>query len=411
MGRRDAGAGSIFQRDSDGMWIARIELPGDGHTRRRKQVARARKDDAVAELRKMRRELDRSGDLPTSSPTLKAWADLWHARTAPTLKPRTATTYRGYLDRYIVPAIGHVRLEKVTPAHVYRVHDAIAGAGLSSTTALQAHAVLRKMLGDAEREGRIGRNPAELAVAPRRALAVRPALTAEQAMALLVDLERRKSPFLAAAAVALLAGLRQGERLGITAGAVDLASATLTVEWQVQRLTYVHGCGTPPTCGRKRGGNCPERTIDIPSDQEAVHLTGGLWRTRPKSRAGWRQIPLVPQLAAELARRMPPTGADPTTLLFDRGPYDSRPVDPSVDAKAWDAALRAAGVPDAPLHSARHTCASLLAALDVREDIRMEILGHSSATVTRGYTHLTGVEARDGMGKLGRLLDWRVAPA
>src|SRR5690554_4576977 len=234
MARRDAGAGSIFRRESDGMWVARIELPSDGRTRRRRQIARSRKADAVAALRDLRRELDRTGDLPTSSPTVETWANLWHQRTAPTLKPRTATTYRSYLDRYIVPTIGRTRLDKVTTHHIYRVHDAVTGAGLSTTTALQAHAVLRKMLGDAEREGRIGRNPAALAVAPRRAHAVRPALTAEQALALLADLERRGDPWLVHAALALLAGLRQGERLGITVGAVDLAAANLTVQWQVQ---------------------------------------------------------------------------------------------------------------------------------------------------------------------------------
>lgn len=404
MARRDAGSGSVFQR-SDGMWIARVELPSDGSTRRRRQVARARKADAVAALREMRRDLDRSGDLPTSTPTLETWARLWLTRHASTLKPRTADTYRGYIDRYIVPTIGRVRLDKVAPMHVYRVHDAIAAAGLSPTTALQAHAVLRTMLAAAEREGRIGRNPAELATRPRRAVNIRPALTAEQALTLLAHLDREGHPYLVHAALALLAGLRQGERLGITAGALNLPSRTLTVEWQVQRLRYHHGCGEPPTCGRTRGGNCPQRTIDIPADQEAAHLTGGLWRTRPKTRAGWREVPIVAPLADLLAALPMPT--DPLGLVLTRD--DGRAIDPADDAREWDAALRRAGLPDAPLHSARHTTSTLLAALGVAEHLRMQILGHSSATVTRGYTHLAVAEARDGMDRLGRLLDWREA--
>lgn len=404
---RTQGAGSIFQR-ADGMWIARVELPSDDpRQRRRKQVARARKADAVVALREMRRELDRTGDLPTSSPTVETWATLWHTRIAPTLKPRTADGYRGYLDRYVIPAIGRIRLDKVTTAHVYRVHDLASADGRSSTTALQAHAVLRKMLGDAEREGRIGRNPAELAVAPRRALNVRPSLTSEQALTLLAHLERTGDPYLVHAAVALLTGLRQGERLGITAGAIDLDTRTLTVAWQVQRLRFRHGCGTPPTCGRKRGGNCPQRTIAIPPDQEAEHLTGGLWRTRPKSRSGWREVPIVDALVPLLAPVV--VGADrPDVLVLTRP--DGRPVDPSDDSRAWDAALRSAGVPDVPVHSARHTTATLLARLGVPEDERVQILGHSSATVTRGYTHRTTGDAREGMGRLGGLLDWRATP-
>lgn len=385
MTRRDSGSGSIFQR-KDGKYVVRIELPSDGSGRRRKQIVRAKKADAITALRDLRRELDRTGDLPTSSPTIETWATLWRARVAPTLKPRTADTYRGYLDRYIVPTIGKARLDKVTTDHVYRVTKSITDAGLSTTTALQAHAVLRKMLGDAEREGRIGRNPAELALAPRRAVNVRPVLTAEQAMALLAHLESAGDPYLAHAALALLAGVRQGERLGITTPCLDLDAGSLAVEWQVQRL---------------KAGIAP------PASQEAHHLDGGLWLTRPKSRTGWRQVPIVGPLERALREhmdRMPPA---PGGLVFHR---DGRPIDPSQDAREWADALKAAGLPHVPLHSARHTCASLLADLGVREDIRMQILGHSSATVTRGYTHLSVGEAREGMARLGQRLDWRAEP-
>lgn len=384
MSRRDSGAGSVFQRASDGMWVARIELPSDGRTRRRRQVARARKADAVAELRAMRKELDRTGDLPTSSPTVETWANLWHARTTPTLKPRTASTYRGYLDRYIIPTIGKVRIDKVGAPHIYRVHDTVLSAGLSPTTALQAHAILRKMLADAEREGRIGRNPAELAVAPRRAIAVRPALTVEQAKTLLRS--EGASPYAVHWALALLAGLRQGERLGITAGALNLDAGLLSVEWQVQRL---------------KAGTAPDRSQDV------RHLDGGLWLTRPKSRAGWREVPIVGLLEEVLRRHLAATPPAPSGLVLHR---DGRPIDPRQDAQEWADALDRAGLPRVPLHSARHTCSSLLADLGVPEHVRMQILGHSSATVTRGYTHLTGAEARDGMVRLGNLLDWRAEP-
>ena len=384
--RRQAGTGTIFQRAQDGMWVARIELPSDGRGRRRRQVVRARKADAVAALRDLRRELDRSGDLPTSSPTVETWARLWLTRVTPTLKPRTARTYAGYVTNWIIPTIGRIRLDKVTAAHVYRVHDAMTGAGLSTTSALQVHAILRKMLGDAEREGRIGRNPAALAVAPRRALAVRPALSAEDALRLLAHLDATADPYLPHAAVALLAGLRQGERLGVTADALDLDAGLLAVRWQVQRL--------------------PAGTV-VPADQEATRLHGGLWLTRPKSRAGWREVPVVGILADVLRAHLEAHPPGVAGLVLHRG--DGLPCDPSQDARAWRDALASAGLPHVPLHSARHTCASLLAALGVREDIRMQILGHSSATVTRGYTHLTGAEARDGMASLSRLLDWRRA--
>src|SRR5699024_7659072 len=67
---RSKGDGSIYQRKSDGMWCALIELPRatDGR-RRRKTIVRKYKQDLVAEMRKVRAELAERGDLPTSSPT------------------------------------------------------------------------------------------------------------------------------------------------------------------------------------------------------------------------------------------------------------------------------------------------------------------------------------------------------
>ena len=97
----------------------------------------------------------------------------------------------------------------------------------------------------------------------------------------------------AAWSVALLAGLRQGERLGLTTEGLDLNKDLITVIWQLQRLTWRHGCGAEADagpCGKVRGGSCPERFIDIPPDQEAEQIRGGLRLTRPKSRTGWRRL-------------------------------------------------------------------------------------------------------------------------
>jgi len=389
--------GKPYQRSSDGMWVVAIELPSDGTKRRRKVIVRARKADAITAAREARKELDRTGDLTTAAPTLAGWLDGWLPRHAARLKPRTAATYRSYVEQYIKPSIGRVRLDKLSPAHVERMHDAVLSGGRSTTTALQAHRILSKALDDAMRFGHVSRNAAALTDAPRRAHAQRPALLVEQARALLLSVVDDK----AAAArwgVALLAGLRQGEALGLTHDAIDLGARVITVSWQLQRLAWQHGCGKTP-CGARRGTDCPQRHVYIPADQEARRVHGGLWLTRPKSRSGWREVPIAAGLDVELAAHMAAAGPGLEGLVFHR---EGRPVDPRVDADAWDAACRAASVPDVPLHSARHTCSSLLAALGVPEQIRMQMLGHSSATVTRGYTHVTSWEAHDAMSRLGR---------
>lgn len=404
--RRDKGSGSVYQRAADGRWVGYVTLP-DGHDgkRRRKVVTAATKAEVTTRLRALRAELDRAGDLTTSAPTVEAWLGQWLDRiAAPRLKPRTLATYRGYVDRYLVPTIGRVRLDKLTVQHVRRVHEHVESAGLSSTTALQAHRILAKALTDAVREGRVQRNVATLTDAPRRAVATRGALTAEQARTLLLSVAG--DPYQAAAwSVALLTGLRQGERLGLTVDTVDLDGGMLTVAWQLQRLTWAHGCGRRAVegwpCGASRGGSCPARRMPIPAGQEAREVHGGLWLTRPKSRAGWRQVPLPPLLVEVLGRYMAASPPGPGGLVFTR---EGRAVDPRDDTRLWDAALRTAGLPDVVLHSARHTTATLLFELGVPERTRVQIMGHSSATTTAGYTHVADPLMRDAMGRLGALL-------
>lgn len=387
-----------YQRKSDGMWCQAIELPSEGTRRRRKVIVRAKQADLVQAVRDARRELARTGDLPTASPTLATWLDGWLERRArDRLKPRSADDYESKARLYIKPAIGRVRLDKLTPTHVQKVHDYVTGQGLSSTTALQAHRVLAKALTDAERAGKVSRNVARLVDAPRKAFAPRPALTVEDARALLLSVAK-DTPAAARWGVALLAGLRQGEALGLTRDAIDYDKGIITVSWQLQRLKWAHGCPKDAPCTVKRAGNCPARKVTIPPGQEATRVDGGLWRTRPKSRTGWREVPIAPGLDHYL-ENYGPDGIG--GLIFHRA---GRPIDPSDDSAAWDAACRAAGVADVPLHSARHTCSSLLAALGVPEQIRMQILGHSSAEVNRGYTHVTSWEAREAMVKLGDLL-------
>ena len=408
---REKGTGAIFQRAQDGMWVARLELPSDGTKRRRKAIVRKSKADVVAALREAKRDLERAGDLATSSPTIEQWMNQWLERiAAPRLKPNTLVAYRGSVTRYIVPSIGNVRLDKLTPQHVRKMHD-YARQGRSSTTALQAHRVLAKALTDAEREGRVTRNVATLVDAPAKAHAVRDALTADDARRLLLHVS--SNPLDAAMwSVALLAGLRQGERLGLTRDAVDLdrvvigpdgtkvPAPMITVSWQLQRLKWEHGCDG--TCGKKRAGSCPQRKVDIPAGQEAHQIHGGLWHLRPKSRAGWRQVPVAPLLHEVLTRYLDDHQPGDRGLIFTRP--DGHPIDPSDDTAAWDQSLRDAGLPDVVLHSARHTTATLLHALGADEQTRMQILGHSSATVTAGYTHIANSITAEYMGRLGDLL-------
>ncbi len=58
------------------------------------------------------------------------------------------------------------------------------------------------------------------------------------------------------------------------------------------------------------------------------------------------------------------------------------------------------------VHDTRHTCASLLAALDVHPRVAMRILRHSQISMTMDvYTQIPTPETRAALGRLNRSLD------
>lgn len=412
--RRERGEGSVYQRASDGLWMAKLELPAGPDGKRRPKYLSSKSEEGVKEkLRKAKRELARSGDLPTSSPTTAQWITTWLKTKKKTLKPGTYVDYERKMLGYVVPAIGRIRLERLTPDHVRRVHDYVTETkGLSSTTALTTHRILAKCLTDATREGRVVRNVATLVDAPRKAISTRGALTAEDARKLLMA--AAQDPVAAVHwSLALLAGLRPGERLGLTREQIDLDRGVITVSWQLQRLRWEHGCmpagrvlakGEEWPCGRNRGGSCPKRWVDVPPHQEATRIDGGLWLTRPKSRAGWREVPMAPPVLAVIRRHLEQTPTGMHGLVLHRGDEKGRPVDPSDDGKAWHRWLDIAGLEQVEPYTARHTTATLLHKLGVPDKTRQEILGHSEATVTAGYTHVADAETARAMNRLGELV-------
>jgi integrase len=136
---------------------------------------------------------------------------------------------------------------------------------------------------------------------------------------------------------------------------------------------------------------------------EARHLCGGLWLLRPKSRRGWREIPLPGPVLRQLAAWCETHPGEPDGLVFARA--DGRPVDPSVDNRRWHDALDAAGVESLPLHDARHTTATLLAELQVADYVRKAILGHADGPVTEIYTHASAESVRGALGEVAGLLE------
>jgi hypothetical protein len=81
-------------------------------------------------------------------------------------KPTTLRGYRGSIERHVQPALGSVPLQDLGPTDLDALYASLLRGGLSMTSLHHVHAVVSKLLHDAERKGLGNRNVARLANAP-----------------------------------------------------------------------------------------------------------------------------------------------------------------------------------------------------------------------------------------------------
>lgn len=408
------GEGTVYKRASDGMWVCALDLGTDETgKRRRKTVTAKSKPDLIVKRRKLIRDIEDGISVTHSGMTVEAWLNKWHADIAKRrLKPRVWTGYGSQLKRHIIPAIGKVKLTKLTPAMVRAMHDRIAdtpnarGDGNVSARVVEVcHNILSRALRDAVNDGLIRDNPCDRVDRPTANSREREPITSDDAKQLLVTAGDAGDALAAMWATALLAGARQSELMGLTWDRVDLQSGTVDLSWQLQQLPFRHGCvtaGKPPVCGRKTAGACPKRQHDVPRDYEHHPVDGGLCFTRPKTKASIRAIPIPPLLVQTLAAHRRSTTANDHDLVWARA--DGKPWRHKQVQEAWHKATSRAGIPSCEMHATRHTTASLLLELGVPMEVIAQILGHSTILSTRGYAHINNDMAQAALAQLGQAL-------
>lgn len=383
--RRQYGTGSLHQRASDGMWVGTIEA---GWTPRgtRRRVTVSSKDKAIArrKLRDRQAQIRRDGDTGVGARvTVKAWAETWLSMVQRSLAPKAYASNASAVSRWIVPTIGHKRLELLTPGDVRAVAEAQRQAGRAGSTQVRTHSVLMSMLKAAMAEG----HPV-----PQRLLVVKPPvkgtsdrqdMSVPEATAVLQ--QAALLPHGSRYVAALLQGIRQAEALGLTWESVDFERGLMTIDWQLQALPYK--VRRDKTSGFR-----------VPDGYEHRQLAGALHLVRPKSKAGWRVIPMVPWMRTALLTWRDAAAPSPHGLVWPMA--DGTPRQYKTDNTEWYALQAAAGVTHptrvtkdgdpAPytIHETRHTTATLLLEAGVDPVIIVQIIGHSSIITTRSYQHV-----------------------
>ncbi len=374
--RRGPHEGSIYQRKSDNRWVGQLDMgyveTSQGRRRRYRSVYGATRGDVAERFTKLLRE-QHTGTLTTAGrETVGTYAASWLGEKSG-LRPSTRRVYGWIIQRHLIPEIGTLRLEKLTPADVRRMLRRRADAGLSPRRVHHFRAVLRAMLAQAVRDGLIGRNVAALSDAVRVPEHETRVFTPEQARSFLAVIQGDRLEALYGVVLAL--GLRQSEALGLRWQDVELDGRELHVVNGLQRIDGALRLIPPKTRRSRRTINLPDVAVTAlrshrTSQLEERLLAGGRWQD---------------------------TGHVFTTSV-------GTPLDGTAVTHRFQRLLAEAGLPRLRFHDLRHTAATLLLVQGVPARVVMDILGHSSITLTMNtYAHVLPSLRREAADAMDRV--------
>ncbi len=354
--KRGNNEGSIRQR-KDGRWEARYTVHTAEGPKRRTLYGKTR-DDVREKLTKAM--ADRDGGLifdagkTTTGEYLTAWLS---DSVRDTVRTRTYERYEQIVRVHISPVLGRVKLKSLTPAHVRGLYRSKLDSGLAPRTVQYIHRTISKALKQATDDGLIPRNAAASVKPPQaRKEEIQP-LSRDQVRTFLetVSGDRLEALYV----VAISAGLRQGEILGLKWEDLDLDAGTL----QVRRTLSETRDGRvfePPKSGKGRSVRLTQRAISALRAHRKAQL-------EEKLQLGslWTENGLV--FASEAGT-----------------PIGGRNL-----IRHFKIRLGRAGLPDIRFHDLRHTCATLLLRQGVHAKFVQELLGHGDVSLTLNvYSHV-----------------------
>lgn len=382
--KRNAGEGSIFQRH-DGRWCGILSLGWENGRRKRKSFYGKTAAEVQEQLLKARSDHSRGLPVAIERQTVAQFLDHWLEHTLKSkAKPRSFESFSTIARLHIKPAIGRLQLHKLAPQHIQKLLDEKSKKGLSPQTVTNIRTVLRTALTTAVKWNLVSRNSAALVNAPRIPRKRIEPLDPRNARKL-VEVAKG-SRFEAIYTVAITLGLRRGEVLGLRWSDVDLDGRTLRVNQSIQRLL------TGADSGPKSSLQATETKTD--GSRRTIALPDSVVRALRLQRARQAQQRLAAGLSWDSRH----------DLIFTN--QTGGPLEPKVLARDYKALLKKAELPTTMrFHDLRHSAASLLLAQGVHPRAIMELLGHSSITVTMNvYGHVMPAMMRDAADKMEAII-------
>ncbi len=147
-------------------WVAHATWREGGKRRQAKRSFDTKKQ-AQAALTELLAAHQSGTVVAPNRPTLAEFLEPWLACLSNQgRKPTTLRGCRGSIERHVVPSLGSVPLQDLRPTDLDALYASLLRSGLSMTSVHHVHAVVSKLLHDAERKELVNRNIAGLANAP-----------------------------------------------------------------------------------------------------------------------------------------------------------------------------------------------------------------------------------------------------
>jgi integrase len=352
--------GDRITKRKDGRWMGRYTVQTPTGTKRKPVYGRTYKE-AEKKLAVAMGDAARGIVYDDENQTVGEYITQWLSDSAK--HAVKATSYRAYesqIRNHIVPALGKVKLSRLTPAHLQALYAAKLREGMKPASVRQIHAILHKALEQAVRFNLIPTNPAGKVDPPKvRQEEITP-LSAEQANKLLDVTRNERDSFEALYALALTTGLRIGELLGLKWSDIDLDARRLRVSRQLQRSSQEGLIFTEPKAASRR-------TVDLPTS-----TVEALKRHRKR----------------QVEETLKAGGAYQDNDLVFAGPLGEPIGSEKVTQRAFKPLLKRTGLPEIRFHDLRHTFATLLLARGVHPTYVQRALGHASVKMTLDrYSH------------------------
>lgn len=376
--RNAQGGGTIRQR-ADGRWEARFTIgrdPGTGKQIQRSVYA-ATQREVQQKLRQALSAVDAGTFVEPSKMTVGQWLEAWLAEYTSDVKPYTKRAYATNIKNHITPALGALRLEKLTPLQVQKFYNACMQGEkkLKPKTVKNIHGVLHSSLKQAVMNGMIRSNPTESCTLPRiERMEIQPFDDeAEKSFLRAIEGDKYERLFI----VDLYTGMRKGEILGLRWSDIDFDQGTITVSRQLQVEPF-------------KGGryylaplkNDKERTITPAPYVMQILREQRRYQNEARLHAGaaWDE-------------------EDIPGLVFTN--ETGKHLCHQTIGTRYKKLVTAAGLPDARFHDLRHSYA--VASIRAGDDIKtvQSNLGHHSAAFTLDtYAHATAQMKRESADRM-----------